>query len=183
MRLLIFFLSIWCIYSKPSENCYKNLTLCVEADFNIPRDDKPCAYFEYDKAWQVANDSLTVCDFPAICDVVPQDDEFVAIDRQLNVGNGKDTTTELVFNTTISDLLRVELRAAALAYYNRDICQCGTGCTALIVGGIVLGSIVALVGGYFCFGIVISGLRAQNKAATIRYNKLGALKSRKKRIF
>lgn len=182
MRWIIFFLCIWCVYSKPSENCMKNETLCAEADFAISLDDKPCAYYEYDKAWGW-HSSLVVCDFPAICAIVPQDSEFVAISRQLNAGNGQDTTTELVFNTTISNLLRAELRPAALLYYNRDICQCGVGCTFFWVIIITVGSILVLVGGYFCFGIVIAGLQNQNKARAIKYNQNPFVKSRKKRIF
>ena len=182
MRWIIFFLCILSVYSKPSENCLKNQTLCTEADFAISLDDKPCAYYEYDKAWGW-DSSLVICDFPGVCETVKQDSEFVAISRQLNVGNGQDTTTELVFNTTISNKTRAELRPAALLYYNRDICQCGTGCTFFIVICIVVGSILALVGGYFCFGIILAGLQAQSKARTIEYNKATFVKSRKKRIF
>jgi hypothetical protein len=182
MRWIIFFLCIWCVYSKPSENCLKNATLCTEGDFDISLDDKPCAYYEYDKAWGW-DSSLVICDFPTICAIVPQDSKFVAISRQLNIGNGQDTTSELVFNTTISNLTKAEFRPKALLYYNRDICQCGIGCTFFWVGIIVVGSILALVGGYFCFSIVIAGLQSQNKARTIEYNRVKYVKSRKKRIF
>lgn len=171
------------VYSKPSENCLKNQTLCTEGDFAISLDDKPCAYYEYDKAWGW-DSSLVICDFPGVCETVQQDSEFVAISRQLNVGNGQDTTTELVFNTTISNKTRAELRPAALLYYNRDICQCGIGCTFFWVAVSVVGGILALVGGYFCFGIIIAGLQSQNKAREIQYNKINDfVKSRKKRIF
>jgi len=183
MKWIIFFLCFWGVYSQPSDTCKKNMTLCTSADFAIDLNDKPCVYYEYDKAWGW-DSSLEVCAFPDICNTVPQTDEFVAIRRQLNIGNGVDTVTELIFNTTISNLTPAALRADALAYYNRDICQCGTGCVAFIVGIVIVGSIFVLVGGYFCFSIVIAGLRAQNNEANIAYNKVEVfIKPRKKRIF
>ena len=182
MRWIIFFLCVLGVYSKPSEKCMKNATLCTEGDFDISLDDKPCAYYEYDKAWGW-DSSLVICDFPAECNVVPQDSEFVAISRQLNIGNGQDTTTELVFNTTISNLTTEALRPKALLYYNRDICQCGIGCTFFWVVIIVVGSILALVGGYFCFSIILAGLQNQREARRIEYNRVRLVKSRKKRIF
>tara|TARA_E500000331_G_C17205974_1_gene691423 strand:+ start:39 stop:653 length:615 start_codon:yes stop_codon:yes gene_type:complete len=152
MRLIIFLLLLVSVNSGPGQPCKDNPVNCGLLDFAYNEEvDRQCYYNHYDSGhepWSLTIDGKykreECAGFPKFmfkCMPVWPDKNIVQYEREITEGNNRDVESVVKQSATVNSDIpdgAIDVKAAALAYYNRDICQIAWYPTAIWIAGLVV---------------------------------------------